>query len=184
LSPCRFRGVVQPVSGVREIRRTDYVVSLKDAAGLVPGHLHCYALWDSGSHEISDSGSSEIMRNAPRTASLDAGGLPDFVECSDRLGVFRAAALLRDHAKEYVRNDLFQRPFRFLRNALLFLQQPAQVGRHREHPSLPILCAAGIEAGVATVHPDSGQTRRAPEGIPVLNRENGYDEGADLIAKL
>jgi hypothetical protein len=75
---------IQPFGGIPKITRTDDVVSLEHAPGLVSGHLHRHPLGNAGADEIADRGPAEVVQDAPGTPGCRTGRPECDAEALDR----------------------------------------------------------------------------------------------------
>ena len=87
-------------------------------------------------HEIPHGRARQVVGEASRTPGLATGGLPRLDETLDRLAVA-------------VKHPGVDAPARFdqrLRDLPLLLENVAELGGHREHPTVVVLCGTWIEA--------------------------------------
>src|SRR5580704_1557147 len=75
------------VSRLLQISTGHDVVALEYGACLVAADRHRDALGHTGTYQVSDSGSTEIVEQMPLKTSPRAGGLPSFIEAAHALAV-------------------------------------------------------------------------------------------------
>jgi len=101
----------------------------------VSRHLHCDTLRNAGADEIADGGSAEVVQDPARTSSFHTRRSEGDPKAFD--GAARTV--------EYPRADHLPLTLEILSHRSLLFKQFAEVSRHWERSTLPILSLPLIE---------------------------------------